>query len=125
MSRIIISPLPTRSSFAGRAAAVGQHAILRADAAVLVAIVLACIVVGLSTLLTDSALWRAAALGAFVGVQTVVFVFEVAPFLASAVLVAGYVVLAVSRWDVTLVLALLCATIAVASHIHHAQIEHS
>ena len=123
MSRIIISPLSTRSSFVGRAATAHKHAILRADAAVLAAIVLACIVVGLSTLLTDSALWRAAALGAFVGVQTVVFAFELAPFLAFAVLVAGYVVLVVSRWDVTLILSLLCATIAIGSHIHHTHVE--
>lgn len=113
MPRKLLSPLSTRSSFVGRTPSSDKPSILLPDAAVLTSILIGCLLVGLSALLSDD-LRRGASLGTFVAVQTTVFAFG-SVFLSSATLITGYVTLMVDRWDVTLAMALLCTTIAIAS----------
>ena len=121
MSRKSVSPLPTRSPFVGRPAAPREHAVLRADAAILTAIVVGCTLVAWAALFSNADLWRAASLGAFVAVQTTVFAFDGAPHIAIAVLVTAYVALSLERWDATFALSLLCVAIAIANNARHAQ----
>jgi len=119
MPRNLLPSLSARTTFARRAPTAGQRSVLRFDAAILTAIVLGCTVVGISALLTDVHLQKAVLVGAFIAVQTVVFVCDCTPHLAAAVLVTGYIAIAVNRWDVTLALSMLTLTIAVANHIRN------
>lgn len=119
MSGNILSPLSARASFAGRAVASDEHSILLTNAAILTAIIIGCTVVGIAALFSDDILRRASSLGAFVAIQTVVFAFETSPYLAVAVLTAGYISLSVNRWDATFALSLLCVAIAVGNYIRY------